>query len=100
VKACSISQIVLESEEIVSAHIILLFAGVRPRTAIAQEAGLECNTFGVIADEHIKTSDPDIYAMGDMACTMKGVTSKQHSLALTGLANRQGQFVADHMFRR
>ncbi|KAH7082598.1 hypothetical protein BKA63DRAFT_404028 [Paraphoma chrysanthemicola] len=96
----SASEIVLESGEKIEAHIILLVAGVRPRIELAQRAGLGCNRFGVITNEYLQTTDPDIYAIGDMACTMNTVTKTQHNLALAGPANRQGRLVADHMFGR
>ncbi|KAH8725949.1 FAD-dependent pyridine nucleotide-disulfide oxidoreductase [Phaeosphaeriaceae sp. PMI808] len=94
----SASEIILESGEKVLGHIVLVVTGVRPRTALAAQIGLEVNNFGVVTDEHMRTSDPNIYAIGDMACTMNRVTNTQHNLALAGPANRQGRLVADHMF--
>tara|TARA_R110002003_G_scaffold117_23_gene10486 strand:- start:11873 stop:13645 length:1773 start_codon:yes stop_codon:yes gene_type:complete len=96
----STSEIVLESGEKIEAHIILLVAGVRPRIELAQQIGLDCNRFGVITNEYLQTTDPDIYAIGDMACTMNMVTKTQHNLTHAGPANHQGRLVADHIFGR
>jgi NADPH-dependent 2,4-dienoyl-CoA reductase/sulfur reductase-like enzyme/rhodanese-related sulfurtransferase len=96
----STSEIILESGDRVLGNIIILVTGVRPRTALAQQAGLEVNCFGVVTDSHMRTTDPDIYAIGDMACTMDRVTNAQQNLALAGPANRQGRLVADHIFGR
>jgi NADPH-dependent 2,4-dienoyl-CoA reductase/sulfur reductase-like enzyme len=87
----STSEIILESGDRVLGNIIILVVGVRPRTALAQQAGLEVNCFGVVTDSHMGITDPDIYAIGDMTCTMDRVTNAQQNLALAGPANRQGR---------
>ncbi|KAF2030258.1 FAD/NAD(P)-binding domain-containing protein [Setomelanomma holmii] len=94
----SVSEIVLESGEKIKAYIILLVAGVRPRLDLAQQIGLDCNRFGVITNEHMQTTDPNIYAIGDLTCTTNLVIKNQQNLTLAGPANRQGRLVADHIF--
>ncbi|MFI7347967.1 NAD(P)/FAD-dependent oxidoreductase [Streptomyces sp. NPDC049936] len=53
------------------AHDVLAAIGAAPRAALAQAAGLEiadrAHGGGVVVDEHLRTSDPDIYAAGDVA---------------------------------
>jgi NADPH-dependent 2,4-dienoyl-CoA reductase/sulfur reductase-like enzyme/rhodanese-related sulfurtransferase len=78
------------------ADIVILALGVRPDTALAKMAGLEIGELGGIrVDEHMRTSHPDIFAVGD-AVEVKDVVTGQWSLvALAGPANRQGRIAAD-----
>lgn len=57
---------VLSDGSTVSADIVLSAVGLRPRIALAKDAGLGVNR-GIIVDRHLKTSDADIYALGDCA---------------------------------
>ena len=78
------------------ADIVILALGVRPETTLAKAAGLEIGERGGIrVDEQMRTSDPDIFAVGD-AVEVKDVVTGQWSLvALAGPANRQGRIAAD-----
>ncbi|MFD9078712.1 NAD(P)/FAD-dependent oxidoreductase [Streptomyces erythrochromogenes] len=48
------------------ADVVVLACGVRPRTGLARAAGLEVRT-GIVVDDHLRTSDPRIHAIGDCA---------------------------------
>jgi NADPH-dependent 2,4-dienoyl-CoA reductase/sulfur reductase-like enzyme/rhodanese-related sulfurtransferase len=78
------------------ADIVILALGVRPDTKLAKTAGLEIGERGGIrVDDHMRTSDPDIFAVGD-AIEVKDFGTGQWSLiALAGPANRQGRIAAD-----
>jgi NADPH-dependent 2,4-dienoyl-CoA reductase/sulfur reductase-like enzyme/rhodanese-related sulfurtransferase len=78
------------------ADIVILAIGVRPDTTLAKTAGLAIGERGGIrVDEHMRTSDPDIFAVGD-AIEVKDFGTGQWSLvALAGPANRQGRIAAD-----
>jgi assimilatory nitrate reductase electron transfer subunit len=58
------------------ADVVVLACGVRPRVGLAEAAGLDVAN-GIVADDELRTSDPDIYAIGDCA---------QHAGVLYGLA--------------
>ncbi|KAF2240931.1 FAD/NAD(P)-binding domain-containing protein [Trematosphaeria pertusa] len=94
------SHIVLESGEKVPGDVILLVVGVRPRVKLAEAAGLATNRFGIVTNAQMQSSDPNIYAVGDMACTTNMITHTPQNLALAGPANRQGRLAADHIFGR
>ncbi|MFF4419754.1 NAD(P)/FAD-dependent oxidoreductase [Streptomyces sp. NPDC001549] len=49
-----------------TADVVVLACGVRPRTGLAQAAGLEVRK-GIVVDDHLRTSDPRIHAIGDCA---------------------------------
>ena len=84
-----------------SADLVLLSAGVRPESDLARAAGLEIGAKGGIkVDEHLRTSDPDIYAAGDAVEVTDTVTGAPAQIPLAGPANRQGRAVADNLFGR
>ena len=78
------------------ADIVILAIGVKPDITLAKAAGLTIGERGGIrVDEHMRTSDPDIFAVGD-AIEVKDFGTGQWSLvALAGPANRQGRIAAD-----
>jgi rhodanese-related sulfurtransferase len=85
-----------QSGRLFPADIVVLGIGVRPETALAKEAGLEIGERGGIrVDEHMRTSDPDIFAVGDAVEVKDTVTGQWSLVALAGPANRQGRIAAD-----
>lgn len=79
-----------------TADIVILAIGVRPETSLAKLAGLELGERGGIrVDEHMRTSDPDILAVGDAVETRDFVTGQWTLIPLAGPANRQGRIAAD-----
>jgi NADPH-dependent 2,4-dienoyl-CoA reductase/sulfur reductase-like enzyme/rhodanese-related sulfurtransferase len=79
-----------------AADIVILAIGVRPETALAKMAGIEIGQRGGIrVDEHMRTSNPDILAVGDAVEVKDFVTGQWSLVALAGPANRQGRIAAD-----
>ena len=78
------------------ADIVILAIGVRPDTTLAKSAGLEIGERGGIrVDEQMHTSDPDIFAVGDVIEVKDFMTEEWSLIALAGPANRQGRIAAD-----
>ena len=78
------------------ADLVILALGVRPDTTLAKGAGLEIGKRGGIrVDEHMRTSNPDIFAVGDAVEVKDFVTGEWSLIALAGPANRQGRIAAD-----
>jgi NADPH-dependent 2,4-dienoyl-CoA reductase/sulfur reductase-like enzyme/rhodanese-related sulfurtransferase len=78
------------------ADIVILAIGVRPETALAKMAGIEIGQRGGIrVDEQMRTSDPDIFAVGDAVEVRDFVTGEWALIPLAGPANRQGRIAAD-----
>ena len=78
------------------ADIVILAIGVRPETALAKMAGIEIGQRGGIrVDEQMRTSDPDIFAVGDAVEVRDFVTGQWSLVALAGPANRQGRIAAE-----
>ena len=75
---------------------MILALGVRPEIGLAKKAGLEIGQRGGIrVDEHMRTSNPDIFAVGDAVEVKDFVTGEWSLIALAGPANRQGRIAAD-----
>ena len=78
------------------ADVVILAMGVRPDVTLAEQAGLEIGpTGGIRVDEQMRTSDPDIFAVGDAVELRDCVTGRPTLVSLAGPANRQGRIVAD-----
>jgi len=78
------------------ADIVITALGVRPDTTLAKAAGLEIGKRGGIrVDDHMRTSNPDIFAVGDAVEVKDSVTGEWSLIALAGPANRQGRIAAD-----
>jgi NADPH-dependent 2,4-dienoyl-CoA reductase/sulfur reductase-like enzyme/rhodanese-related sulfurtransferase len=94
--ASSSLEVLTKSGKAHPADIVILAIGVRPETSLAKMAGLEIGQRGGIrVDEHMRTSDPDIFAVGDAVEVKDFVTGEWSLIALAGPANRQGRIVAD-----
>ena len=78
------------------ADIAILAIGVKPDTTLARSAGLEVGERGGIrVDDQMRTSDPDILAVGDAIEVKDFGTGEWSLIALAGPANRQGRIAAD-----
>lgn len=94
-------RIVRSSGATLAADLVVLGIGVRPENRLATAAGLEIGPRGGIrVNEHLQTSDPEIYAVGDAVETRDFVTGQPTQVPLAGPANRQGRLAADHIFGR
>jgi NADPH-dependent 2,4-dienoyl-CoA reductase/sulfur reductase-like enzyme/rhodanese-related sulfurtransferase len=83
------------------ADIVLVAIGVRPENRLARECGLDTGPSGGIrVDETMRTSDPDIFAVGDAVEVKDAVTGAVGIVALAGPANKQGRIAADNAMGR
>ncbi|MDO4790379.1 MAG: FAD-dependent oxidoreductase [Porphyromonas sp.] len=91
-------KVLLDSGEELQADLIILSIGVRPNTKLAVDAGLEIGEArGIKVNEHLQTSDPDIFAVGDAIEFAHPITGKSWTNYLAGPANRQARIVAGNM---
>ena len=82
----------------IETDMVIMAVGVRPDTALAKDAGLELNKRGaIVVNEHMLTSDPDIYAVGDAVEVTDFVTGEKAYIPLAGPANKQGRIAADNI---
>lgn len=86
----------IKTGEVLHADIVILALGVKPDVDLARNAGLEIGKLGGIrVDEHMRTSDPDIFAVGDVVEVKDFMSGNWELVALAGPANRQGRIAAD-----
>jgi CoA-disulfide reductase len=88
----------LSSGKTLKTNMVIMGIGVRPESHLAKEAGLKIGvTGGIQVDEYMKTSDDNIYAVGD-AIEIKNFINKTPSLIpLAGPANKQGRIAANNI---
>ncbi|MCP4805634.1 MAG: FAD-dependent oxidoreductase [Proteobacteria bacterium] len=83
------------------ADLVILGLGVRPRAALAEAAGLELGPHGGIqVGTDLRTSDPRIWAVGDVVQSTCSVTGLPTYAPLAGPANRMGRMAADALAGR
>lgn len=90
--------IVLKSGREVTVDFVVLSIGVRPNNELAKAAGLELNQRGgVVVNDYLRTTDPAIYAVGDIAEVGELVFGGRAMAPLAGPANKQGRIAADNI---
>ncbi len=88
----------IEGKEPARADFAILAVGVTPETELAKKAGLALGMKGaVLVDAHMRTSDADIYAVGDAVQVKNFVTGADALVPLAGPANKQGRIAADNI---
>jgi NADPH-dependent 2,4-dienoyl-CoA reductase/sulfur reductase-like enzyme/rhodanese-related sulfurtransferase len=86
---------VMTSAGRITADMVVLAIGVRPNIALAKTAGLEIGRTGAIkVDDHMQTTDPDIFAAGDCVECLDIMTNGPCFVPLGSTANKQGRVVA------
>ncbi len=89
-----VRRVVLSDGAAVEADAFIVAIGVAPNTRLAEQAGLKIGeTRAIWVDDHMRTSRPEIYAVGDAAETTDLVTGKRIWMPLAPVANKMG-FVA------
>ncbi|MBS5949919.1 MAG: FAD-dependent oxidoreductase [Clostridium sp.] len=92
------NKVVLNSGKKITAKAVVMAIGVLPEITLAKEAGLEIAQTGAIkVDSNYKTSDNDIYAVGDVIEVYNALTHSMTKLSLAGPALKQARSVADHI---
>jgi len=90
--------VTLKGGKTLDADLIILSIGVKPESTLAREAGLEVSDRGgIVVDEHLRTSDPAIYALGDAISFRNPISGLSALVPLAGPANKQGRIVADNI---
>jgi NADPH-dependent 2,4-dienoyl-CoA reductase/sulfur reductase-like enzyme len=84
-------EVAVAGGDTVSGQTVLLAAGVRPRTQLAEEAGLEMERGGVVTDSSMRTSAPGILAVGDIAFAMNEAAGSRQKVEHWGDALEHGR---------
>ncbi|MEG3615386.1 FAD-dependent oxidoreductase [Isoptericola haloaureus] len=81
------------------ADVVVLSVGVRPDTAVFEQAGIATDRGALVIDEHGRTNVDGVWAVGDAVTSTDAVTGLRRPVALAGPANRAGRLVADDILR-
>ena len=93
--------VILKSGKKIKTDMIIMAIGVKPETILAKEASLKLSNKGyIIVNEHMQTSDPSIYAVGDAVQIKNFISQDPTSIPLAGPANKQGRIAADNIAGR
>lgn len=90
-------KVILEDGELIT-DIVILSIGVKPESKLAIEAGLKVSDRGgIVVNDYMKTSDDNVFAIGDVIEIKDFVTSDKSLIPLAGPANKQGRIAADNI---
>ncbi|QIK83039.1 FAD-dependent oxidoreductase [Sanguibacter sp. HDW7] len=93
--------LVLADGSRIPAALLVMAVGVTPESCLAREAGLETGARGaVLVDDAQRTSDPHVYAVGDVALKRDAIDDADTFVPLAQTANRHGRLVADAIVGR
>lgn len=91
--------VLLSDGTLLDADLIVLAVGVRPDTAVFEDAGVATERGALLVDEHGRTNLPGVWAVGDATASIDPITGARRPVALAGPANRAGRLIADHIIR-
>lgn len=93
--------VVLDSGRKIKSDAVVMAIGVSPETTLAKKAGLEIGETGAIrVNQNFRTSDKNIYAVGDAIEVYNRLLHSYSKLSLAGPAQRQARDAADHIYGR
>lgn len=96
VTSVSKNEVTLNNRDVINTDMVILNIGVKPDLQLAAAAGLETGR-GIIVNEYLQTSDPNIYAVGDVIEFRNPVTGIPTITTLAGPANKQGRILANNL---
>lgn len=87
-----------DKNEVLECDLVIVAIGIRPDTKLASEAGLKIGRFGDIeVNDHMQTSDPDIYAGGDCVASLNIISGQKDFVPLGSTANKHGHVIANNI---
>jgi len=91
-------EVQVKDQAALEADVVILSIGVKPDTRLAADAGITIGKGrGILVNEYLQTSDPDIYAVGDAIEFINPITGNSMPTYLAGPANKQGRICANNM---
>lgn len=91
-------RIKLEDKTLLDVDLAILALGLKANSLLAKESNLEINERNLIkVNEHMQTSDLDIYAIGDCVATFDYLSHKEKNIALAGISAKEARIAANHI---
>jgi NADPH-dependent 2,4-dienoyl-CoA reductase/sulfur reductase-like enzyme len=96
----SVEYVELDSGEKLPADLVILSIGAKPNINLAQKSGIKIEEKGgITVDEYMKTSVPDVFAIGDCAQTKDFFTNKNIPLMLASIAATEARIAANNLYQ-
>ena len=90
----------LDSGEVLEADVVVVTVGLKKEVSLATDAGLEVDErYGVVVDEYQRTSDEDIFAVGDCAFKRSFFTNKPSMLMLAPIGSYEARIAGANLFK-
>lgn len=96
----SVEYVKLESGEKIVADLVILSIGAKPNIGLAQKAGIKITKGGIEVDSYMKTSAPDIFAVGDCAITRSFFTRRYVPVMLASTATTEARIAGANLYKR
>lgn len=95
-----VESVKLADGRVLPADLVLMGIGVLPNIELAEKCGLETDSrLGVIVNEYMQTSDPDIYAAGDCASKFSMITGKPSGIRVASVACGEALIAASNIYK-
>ena len=91
--------VVLSTGEEISGDLVILCVGARPNTDLAEKIGLKVSKNGIVVDEYMRTSDPDIFAVGDCAEKRDFFTREVKPVMLASVATAEARIAGANLYK-
>lgn len=98
-KSNRVAGVRIANGQVITCDMVAYAVGIAPRMELAQECGLECER-GILANEHLQTNDPDVFAAGDVAQVYDPLSGRSVIDSLWNPAREQGQVAGWNMAGR
>ncbi len=94
-----VEKVVLSTGKELDADIVIMAIGYKPRIELAWEAGIKLNEWKAICvDNYLRTSEPDVYAVGDCAGTKGFITGDDDNVMLASTATAEARVLGYNLF--
>ena len=93
-----VEKVELESGEVIDADVVILATGAKPNTDLAERMGLEVSRYGIEVDEYMRTSHPDVFAVGDCAAKTDFFTRKKKFAMLASVATAEARIAGWNLY--
>ncbi len=91
--------VLLENGEKIEVDMVLLSTGARPNTKLAESMGLNVNNYGIVVDEYMRTSHPDVFAVGDCAQKLDFFTRRPKPTMLASVATAEARVAGANVYK-
>ncbi len=93
-----VNEVELESGEVIDADVVILATGAKPNTDLAERMGLQVSRYGIEVDEYMRTSHPDVFAVGDCAAKTDFFTRKKKFAMLASVATAEARIAGWNLY--